>query len=519
MIYKWGKYKLYWGDGHLNVHGKDIWYPELTWERLERIFEAAKAHLDFLPIAYYPFIWYEKNGLIIESCGHRDKFLDEWVLIQEAIAKMNSPGTFITFLGYEWHGNRRRYGDHNVYYLKDYMPLDASETLPELYDNLRENEGIAIPHHTAYQVGERGKDWNFHDDDLSPFVEIYSAHGSSEGCDTPFTLNKNMDMGPRTSGGTILEGLERGYRLGITASGDNHRDFAGVWGNGLMAVYAENLTRESIWDAFMKRRIYGVTGDRIKLKFSINDYMMGELIRYQGDPVEVKAEVIGCHIIDKVEIIKNGKVVYTYCHQGRWQLPTYKDVIRAKIRIECGWGPQRRFGIKALTPKVWRMSIEVVDGKLISIEPCFTDFGQKIISTSKNSCEWIFTTKPKSIQGIIFEVESPLKGEINIEIDRKVHKFALESLLKQGRIIALKEEAMKMISQQFNLSPEDVENPDVYWHHAWKVKIHRAIPQEAYHVKIKFTDRNLRDGRNYYYLRATQVNGQMAWSSPIWIDK
>ena len=29
----------------------------------------------------------------------------------------------------------------------------------------------------------------------------------------------------------------------------------------------------------------------------------------------------------------------------------------------------------------------------------------------------------------------------------------------------------------------------------------------------------LREGRNYYYLRITQINGQMAWSSPIWIDK
>ncbi len=518
MDFRWGEYRLYWGDGHLNVHGKDIWYPELTWERLERIFEAAKSHLDFLPIAYYPFIWYEKNGLIIESCGHRDKFLDEWALIQEAVAKMNSPGTFVTFLGYEWHGNRRRYGDHNVYYLKDYMPLDASETLPELYEHLRENQGIAIPHHTAYQVGERGKDWSFHDDDLSPFVEIYSSHGSSEGCDTPFTLNRNMDMGPRTSGGTVIDGLERGYRLGITASGDNHWDFAGVWGNGLMAVYAKELTRESIWDAFMNRRIYGVTGDRIKLKFSINDHMMGEVFKYEG-PVEVKAEIIGCHIIDKIEIIKNGDVVYAYCHQGRWRLPTDKGVVRVKIRIECGWGPQERFGVKVSKPKVWSMSLEVVDGKLISVEPCFTDFGQRIISTSDSLCEWIFTTKPKSIQGMIFEVESPLKGIINIEIDHKTYRFTLEELLKRGMVIALKEEAMRMISQQFNLSPEDIENPDVYWHHAWKVKVHRAIPQEAYHVKIRFKDKSLRDGRNYYYLRVTQANGQMAWSSPIWIDK
>ncbi len=161
----------------------------------------------------------------------------------------------------------------------------------------------------------------------------------------------------------------------------------------------------------------------------------------------------------------------------------------------------------------------MIDGKLISVEPCFTDFGQRITSTSDNACEWIFTTKPKAIQGIIFEVEAPPKGEIGIEVDHRTYKFTLEDLLRRGRVIALKEEAMSMIWRQFKLRPEDIENPDVYWHHAWKIKLHRAIPQEAYHVRIRFKDNRLREGRNYYYLRITQVNGQMAWSSPIWIDK
>lgn len=497
------------------MHGKDIWYPEITWERLEKIFEAAKGHLDFLPIAYYPFIWYEVNGLVVESCGHRDKFIDEWTLIQEAVAKMNSPGEFVTFLGYEWHGNRKRYGDHNVYYLRDYEPLDASETLPELYENLRGRGGIAIPHHTGYQVGERGKDWDFHDDDLSPFVEIYSAHGSSEGCDTPFTLNRNMDMAPRVSGGTVREGLERGYRLGITCSGDNHNDFAGVWGNGLMAVYAESLSRESIWDAFMNRRIYGVTGDRIKLRFTANDHIMGEYFSSEK-PVRIEVEVEGSHAIDRVEIIKNGRVVYTYCHQGAWDIPDGMESIKAKLRIECGWGPQIRFGVKGL-PKVWDGYLEVMDGRLLSVEPCFTDFGQKITSIYERACSFIFTTKPKAIQGIVIEVESHPKGGIVLELDSRTFNFQLEDLFKKSTVIALKDEAVRMIKDQFGLPPEGVENPDIYWHHAYKAKIHLAIPEKAYHVKVSYTDEKPKEGLNYYYVRVTQVNGQIAWSSPVWV--
>jgi len=110
LMEEYKKYQLFWGDSHTNVHGKDLRFPPLTRKRLKKIIEAAENHLDFFPIAYYPFEWYSKNGLIIESWGHRDRFLKDWKLVQEAVAEANHPGRFVTFLGYEWHGNRRRYG-------------------------------------------------------------------------------------------------------------------------------------------------------------------------------------------------------------------------------------------------------------------------------------------------------------------------------------------------------------------------------------------------------------------------
>ena len=32
----------------------------------------------------------------------------------------------------------------------------------------------------SYQLEHRGKNWETHNDKFSPFVEIYSSHGSSE---------------------------------------------------------------------------------------------------------------------------------------------------------------------------------------------------------------------------------------------------------------------------------------------------------------------------------------------------
>ncbi|GAG28061.1 unnamed protein product, partial [marine sediment metagenome] len=183
-------YNLYWGDMHTNIHEEQV-------EMLEQTVEAARGYLDFLAIAYYPFTSTIKRGFRIESWGQRDRFLEQWERVREVMGAANAPGELVTFLGYEWHGNRRRYGDHNVFYLTDDGPLDASETLPELFENLRQGEAIAIPHHTAYQLGERGKDWDFHDDQLSPLAEIFSSHGSSEGCNTPVAMTRNVGMGPR----------------------------------------------------------------------------------------------------------------------------------------------------------------------------------------------------------------------------------------------------------------------------------------------------------------------------------
>jgi len=529
MLERYEEFRLFWGDSHTNVHGEDVEFPALTRKRLRRTMMAASEHLDFFPIAYYPFESYYDKGFRIHSYGSRDRFLKDWKLVQETVAEANNPREFVTFLGYEWHGNRRRYGDHNVYYLRDDEPLDCSETIQELYDSLRRTDAIAVPHHTAYQVRQRGKDWDFFDEELSPLVEIYSSHGSSEGGDTPYPLDRIPQMGPGTSGGTVQDGLNRGHKFGIIASGDNQRDYPGEWGNGLMAVFARDLTRDSLWEAFKKRRVYGVTGDRILLYFSMNGHIMGKVFNSKT-PANISVEAFGGHAIDRIEIIRNGRVIHTHCHPERWNIPTGDGIIRAKLRMQCGWGPEGVYGFKEIGSKAWKGSLRLSEGRIVTVEPCFTYFGQQVKRVSRTRYDFILTTQPRipssaltarhhrsNSQGAIFEIEANLGSQITIEADSVSLNFSLEDALQNERLIALMEEAKTTIRKQFGLDPEQVENPDVYWNNAWKNKIYRAIPYEGYHVKFSYTDENPREGENYYYVRVTQLNGQMAWSSPIWM--
>ena len=78
---------------------------------------------------------------------------------------------------------------------------------------MRDRDALVIPHHTGFAVGERGKDWDRFDPELSPVMEVFSAKGSSEGTDTPRPMAFNS-MGPRTTGGT-RGGMSGGPLFGV----------------------------------------------------------------------------------------------------------------------------------------------------------------------------------------------------------------------------------------------------------------------------------------------------------------
>ena len=51
------------------------------------------------------------------------------------------------------------------------------------------------------------------------------------------------------------------------------------------------------------------------------------------------------------------------------------------------------------------------------------------------------------------------------------------------------------------------------------LKIHRTIPELNLKTAFTITDDSPGDRVDWYYLRVTQKNGQLAWSSPIWVEK
>ncbi|MDP8214974.1 MAG: CehA/McbA family metallohydrolase [Candidatus Euphemobacter frigidus] len=241
-----------------------------------------------------------------------------WDRIKRAANEAYQPGRFVTFVAFEW--TNWRYGHRNVYYRDGDGPIfrsidPESDTPQKLWDLIEPYQAMTIAHHVG--GGPIATDWDIPPTAEEWLVEISSIHGSSEyyGCEACIYRP--------VRGSFVRDALARGYKLGIIGSGDNHDGHPGDGSigaivTGVMGVYSTGLTREEIWDAFRKRQVYGTSGPKIILNFRVADSPMGSEVDWAADrgaiPVGIRA--VGCDEIDRVEVIRNGEVVFSEKGEG-----------------------------------------------------------------------------------------------------------------------------------------------------------------------------------------------------------
>jgi len=252
--------------------------------------------LDFIAVSPQAHGWLDNETWTITKYMN-ERYLDE--------------GRFVTFLAFEWQ--HTGYGDKVVLFLggdQPYLCVDdpRSNTAAKLYEQLRRSDAITISHHTCYPPGSwcSSTDFDTVETDVERLVELWSMHGSSEGYDPQDRPLRDSD--PTR---TVMAALRKGLRLGFVAGSDSHSARPGgsikepypYWG-GLTAVWAESLTRRSIFSALYARRTYALTGARIILKMTVNDAFMGSEIPY-SENADIQIDVWAPKKIKKVELIKN----------------------------------------------------------------------------------------------------------------------------------------------------------------------------------------------------------------------
>lgn len=264
-----------------------------------------------------------------------------WEYRKQLVRKHYQPGKFVPFLGYEWASNI--YGHMNVYYPTDDAPIfypysfwQEDFTPAELWRRLGDLEAFTVPHHPSHRIGTlypgrfvSGWDWNFYDENRVPLAEIYSKHGNSEYFGCPRAIRDQVPEG------CVQAALARGYKIGFVADTDTHAsrpgsDLAGDLSfrqGGITAVFAPRLDRRSIFNALRKRRCYATSGQRIIVRFWVNDAFMGEEVRLDDPAAQklVRFQVEGTARLASIAVVKNNRVVHEKSAKGDSLASEYLD--------------------------------------------------------------------------------------------------------------------------------------------------------------------------------------------------
>jgi len=238
------------------------------------------------------------------------------------------PDTMSVLYNYEWTMNFP-HGHHNVLFpgrptLRMDRTMAESDTLAKGWQTLAKTgmRAITIPHTGADP--QQGTAWQVQDDRFRRVVEIFqSARGSYEhdGCPRQWHNSGNKK-------GFYWKALEKGYHLGVIASSDHG------YGVAYACVYAENNSREAIWQAIWDRRCYGSTTYGLVLDVRSGEHFMGEEWSTKDAPeIEVFAE--GPVPIRSVEIIGRSQVLHAegsqnkplkkLSHRFRWTDPDWAE--------------------------------------------------------------------------------------------------------------------------------------------------------------------------------------------------
>ncbi len=241
-----------------------------------------------------------------------------WEELCRAAEEAYRPGEFVTFAAFEW--TNWVYGHRNVYYRDACGPVwrsidPESDTPQKLWKLLEPYEAMTAAHHPG--GGPVPTDWSVPPGEKEFFVEISSIHGVSESYGDPDCIYRPVQ------GAFVLDALARGYRLGLIGGGDTHDGHPGQRSQGaavtgIMGVWAEELTRESVWEELKARRVYATTGPKIILNFRIADFPMGSEASWNRDsgPLPLAYQAVGCAPLARVEIIRSGEVVFSRPGQG-----------------------------------------------------------------------------------------------------------------------------------------------------------------------------------------------------------
>jgi len=411
----------------------------------------------------------------------------QWWCIQKIADLFHVDGRFVPLYGFEWTSN---YGHQNVIYGSSQRGAPIFSSLAEGYERpdllwrqLRrfpEFPAITIPHHPG--SGMVPYDWDYHDPEFLRLVEIFqSCRGNYEddGC---FRQYADATL----PGSFVLDGLRRGYRFGLIASSDH--------GNGASYVgaYATALDRDTIFDALRARRTFGATARDIVLDVRAGDTFMGGELHADG-PVHLDVVVRGYRDLARIDVVRNGETV----HSVLPDLDLPADWVGVPLRVE--WG-------RNATATDWSGELHVEGGEVLRTEYWVPE----VVDVTPTSVRWTAATQRFGGGGIY----GPTRGGVELTV-----------VGPPDAVVAVETGAGRVAADLATLlaSPVDAATTTMGTRSvpAGRLRLQTGVgglnSLGRREQRLTWTDEL--DEPAWYYVRAYLIDGEMAWSSPIWADR
>ncbi|NGX30703.1 MAG: hypothetical protein K940chlam8_00052 [Chlamydiae bacterium] len=272
--------------------------------------------------------------------------IDTWKLVCQNVAQFNEDDRFVCGLGFQWQGENKEEGLRQMIYRKENKPLlrikeSKNNLLKKVYRQANPKEMLSIPEFTASP--NTLFDFQNHQEEFEKVVEIYNAWGSSECSEkegNPFPIKPDGKKGIKANEkGFIRNILNQNYRFGFTAGGlDDRGTFESFYDSdqkqyhpGLTAVLTEDFTKDALFDALTKRATFATTGERMIVYFELVNKRMGSILNTKDKPGlcvnrHLTGFAVGTKKLDKLEIIRNGKLFKTFDIKDSFFQFTFDDM-------------------------------------------------------------------------------------------------------------------------------------------------------------------------------------------------
>ena len=283
------------------------------------------------------------SGLDVLAFAHNDFNItkERWDRTVDLVHGINENGSFVAFPGTEWCGSSCAGGDHNVVFLHGRTPefpfskngehARSFEWNEEMRGNMEVQPGawpleelwaiyahdpeghLLIPH-----VGGRRAILDWHYPKLERLIEIGSSWGHF--------------------GWLYEDAIRRGYKMGASMAGDEHRGRCGggvpgtaVFGTkgGLTGLLAPELSRAAVAKALRARHTWASTGERTVALVRCDTHLQGDEFTHRG-PAQLSYRFLGDAGWDEIAAFDHSGCI--------WRRNLQEEAGYSARRIRFRWG-------------------------------------------------------------------------------------------------------------------------------------------------------------------------------------